>query len=82
VPSAGDENVGGFYVAMDDSIAMSCVERVCDLDTQVQQLIKLRQIAFNAMLEGLALEQFHGNKMFPLGLVNLIDGADVRMIER
>ena len=67
---------------MHDAVAVSCVQRVCNLDTQVQQLIKLRRIAFNAMLEGLTLEQFHGNEMFPLGLINLVDGADVRMIKR
>ena len=36
----------------------------------------------DALLEGLAFEQFHRDEGLAFGLVDIVDGADVRMIER
>src|SRR5437879_5759926 len=37
--------------------------------------------ASNSLAERLPLQQFHGNKGSPIGLVNLVDRADIRMIQ-
>ena len=34
------------------------------------------------MLKRLTLEQFHGDERAPMEFTNVIDGADIRMIQR
>jgi hypothetical protein len=36
----------------------------------------------HARRQGLAFEQFHGDKGLPIVLINLVDGANVFVIER
>ena len=40
------------------------------------------RLSANAVLEGLALEQFHGDKRAAFEFSNIVNGADVGMIER
>ena len=38
--------------------------------------------ALDAMLQGLAVEELHGDEGLAVGLTDIVDGADIGMIER
>jgi hypothetical protein len=78
----GDEKVGRLDVAMDDPLGMGRVEGVGNLDGCIQHLFALHRFSGNQVLEGLALEQFHGDEGLAVVLVDLVNRADIRMVER
>ena len=61
---------------------MCRVERIGDLDAQIEHRLDLQRLAGNPVPERLPLQQFHGDEGSPIGLVNLVDRADVRVIQR
>ena len=66
---------------MDDVLGMGGVEGVGDLRGERNELVELNGAAVDAMLEGLALEQLHGDEGATVVLVNIVNGADVRVIQ-
>src|SRR5713101_6336180 len=60
---------------------MGSVQSIGDLDSQIEHRLDLQRLATDPAPEGLPLQQFHGDEGSSLGLVNLVDGADVRMIQ-
>ena len=64
------------------AFGVSGIERIRRLDANVEQFIEGESAGGDPMLQGLALEKFHGNEGFAAGIVNFIDRADVRMIQR
>src|SRR6266849_893586 len=60
---------------------MGSVQGIGDLDSQIEHRLDLQRLATDPAPEGLPLQQFHGDEGSSLGLVNLVDGADVRMIQ-
>ena len=82
VAAAGDENVGGFDVAMDDGGGVSGVESVGDLNADVEELIEFEGTTADQVLECLAVEKFHGDEGAAFVFTDVVDGADVWMIER
>ena len=61
---------------------MGGVERIGDLDAQIEHRLDLQRLASDAVPERLTLQQFHGDEALPVGLVNLVDGADARVVQR
>jgi hypothetical protein len=59
-----------------------CVQCIGDLDAKFQDVPQLHGTLFNLVLEGLSLQEFHGNKDLPLVLANLINSANIGMVER
>ena len=66
---------------MDNSGFMRGFERICDLDGDLQNLKPWQRFAGDHVLEGGPLQQFHHDEGLSLELVNLVDSADVGMIE-
>jgi hypothetical protein len=60
---------------------MCGIERVGDLNAQIEYSFDLQRFAIDAMPERLPLQQFHGDEGSPIGLVNLVDRADVRVVQ-
>src|SRR6266852_2956574 len=60
---------------------MGSVQSIGDLDSQIEHRLDFQRLATDLAPEGLPLQQFHGDEGSSLGLVNLVDGADVRMIQ-
>jgi hypothetical protein len=81
VSALGDENVCGLDVAMDNALAVRCVERVGDFDCQGKQNLGFQGTSGDAMLQGQAVEEFHGDERMSLVLADVMNGADIRMIE-
>jgi len=71
---------------------VSRIERLGDLNGQVEQLIGRERCAGrsgsrtrpsrNPVFQRLALQQFHGDERLAVVLANVVEGADVGMIER
>ena len=51
VPALGDKNVGRLDVAMDDAFRVRRIERVGNLNPQLQHLLERQRLAGNAVLQ-------------------------------
>src|ERR1017187_849204 len=60
---------------------MRSVQRVGNLNRQANQNFRLNWFSVNAMLQRHAVQKFHDHEGLPVLLVNLIDGADVGMVQ-
>src|SRR5690348_17509729 len=70
---------------MNDAARVRRVERVGDFDAPVEKQIERNGIARDAMLERRAFEKLHGDvrlSNFTRSFADLVDGANVGMIER
>ena len=76
------ENVRRLDVPMDDPLRVRGLERVGDLDGEVKQFVRLERLARNAMLQGLSLQQLHRDEGLAFVLVDVVNRADVGMVER
>jgi hypothetical protein len=82
IATFGDENVGGLDVAVDDALGMSGIESVGDLDRVSEELIELDRAADDDVLEGGAIEKLHGDESFAGVFADVVNGADIRVVER
>jgi len=80
VASFGHEYVGGFDVAMNDAPGVSGVERVRDLDANLQNTIEFQRAVADQMLERRTVEKLHGDKGAAVLVVDFIDSADIWMV--
>jgi hypothetical protein len=81
VAAAGDEDVGRFYVAVNDAGGVGGVESVGDLNADIEKLIEIDGTIADQMLERLAVEEFHGDEGAAFGFADVVDGADVGVVE-
>src|SRR4051794_9265170 len=66
---------------MDNALRMSGLQRISDLDAQIEHRLDLQRLASDPVAQSLSLQQFHGDEGSPLELVGLVNGADVGMVE-
>ncbi len=81
VAARSDEDVGRLDVTVDDSAAVSGVERVGDLDRDVDRSIDIERLLLYDMSQRVALEQLHDDELPPGVLADVVHGADVRVVE-
>ena len=80
--AARDEDVGWLNVAVDDAFSMRRIECVGQLDGEGQNQTRFPSVAQPMRcLSVIALEKLHGDERFAVLVVNLVDGADIGMIE-
>jgi hypothetical protein len=77
-----DEDIRGLDVAVDDLARMRRVQRVCHLNRDVDEHVHRHRFSVDQVAERLAFEQLHGDELRALELVDLVDGADVRVVQR
>ena len=77
-----EENIGGLDVAMHDAFRMSSVESAGHLHRDVEQFVHRHRLAIDAMPQRLAFEQLHDDERTGVLLVNLMNGADVGIVQR
>jgi hypothetical protein len=78
----GDENIGGLYVAVNNSLGMSGIERVGDLDREREEQVRFHRTIADAVFQRHAVEKLHDDEGFPVVLADLVNRADVRVIQR
>ena len=81
MPTLGDENVGGFDVPMDDPRRMRRIERVGDLNGKRQEQIGFQWTSGDAVLQHYAIQILHGDEGLPIVLADVVDRADVGMVQ-
>src|SRR5271155_3664036 len=67
---------------MDYPQCVRSVERVGDFDSEAQHLVNRHGSVLDVMLQRLAFKKFHGDEVVAILLANVVDSADVRVIER
>jgi hypothetical protein len=61
---------------------MRRIEGVGDLDAQIEHSFNLQRLATDPVPERLPHQQFHGYEGSPIGLIDFVDRADVRVVKR
>jgi hypothetical protein len=82
VAPPADEHVRRFDVAMDDAVRVRRLDRVGDLGREVHDASLGQRPRLEQVLQRLPLEQFHHQEAASLVLAEVVDGADIGMIER
>ena len=81
-PVAGDHDVLGFDIAMDEVALMGVLERVGDLDGDLRRLGFLDALALlDAIVHGGTVDILHHEVVVLAGLADVVGGDDVWMIE-
>jgi hypothetical protein len=75
------EDVGGLEIAMHDAAAVKNVDRVEDFEADIDRFLERHWTAVKMRGERLTVEQLHRDEELPVGLPNLVELADVRMID-
>src|SRR5207248_10810672 len=79
--TGSDKNVGWFDVPMDDPLRMGGVERVRDLDAQIEHHLDLQWFSSDLVLEGFPFQVLHGDEGLSFIFPNVVNRADIRVIE-
>ena len=66
---------------MQDSLQVGCIERVRDLNREVEQRIHRQWPSTDLAFQSPSLKQFHGDERCSFVLANLVYRADVGMIQ-
>jgi hypothetical protein len=75
------KDVSGLDVAVDDALAVSGIERVGELDGDFEDTIQGERPALQDGGQALAFEQLHGDERRTAVLVDLMNRADIRVIQ-
>ena len=76
------KDVGRLQVAVHDAFAVRDIERIADLDADVDDLVERQRIASDLVVQALAFQQLHGDEVLAVAFLDGVDGADVGMVER
>jgi hypothetical protein len=77
----GDEDVGGLDVTVDDAALVGGVERIGDLDAVFHQGREFDRLSADLLIQRLAFEQLHGHELLAVVVADLVNGADVAMVQ-
>ena len=78
----GDKDISRLDVAVKDVFAVRGIERIGELDGQIKQLIHRQRLTADLLIKGHAFQKLHRNEVLAFELVNLINGADIGMVQR
>ena len=67
---------------MDDPLRVRRVQRIAHLNPEVQKCFGLERSGSDKLLERLALQQLHRHERLALELTNVVNRADVGVVER
>ncbi len=79
--SIRNKDIRRLDIAMHDALGMRRVQGVGDLDAQREDGFQLHRAGGDVMLERRTFQVLHGDESFAVLLANVVDGADVGMIE-
>ena len=71
----------GFQVPVDDPLPLCLVQRIGDLDGDLERLIERQRTFLQPLGERLALQVLHDQEVDPVLAADVVEGANVRVIE-
>ena len=77
-----DHQVGALDIAMNNALAVGRLEPLRGLAGDVERFVELQRAFLEFLLDGSAFEEGHRQEGLSVDLVDLVDGADIRVIER
>ena len=77
----GDKDVGRLDVAVDDALGMGGFQAIGNLDGQREHVFGVHRLSPDEVLEGDAVQKFHGDEGLVTVFADFVDGANVGMIE-
>ena len=77
----GEHHVPGLEVAMHDTVPVSAVESIGDLRSVAQHLVRWQRPLGDPIGQRLALEQLHHEVVGPVLLTDVVECADVGMVQ-
>ena len=66
---------------MHDSLDVGCVERICDLNAEVQNFFERERLALNATFQGLSIQELHRNEVLTVLFTDVVNRVNVRVVE-
>jgi hypothetical protein len=81
MPTFRHKDVCRLNVTVDNALSVGCIERVRDLYSEREQRLQLHRTVTDHVLQGLAIQILHGDERLALVLPNLVNGADVRVVQ-
>jgi hypothetical protein len=60
---------------------VSYVERVGNLDAEIEKFLERERLAVDMLAQCLAVDEFHGDEWLMILLTNVVDGADAGVVE-
>jgi len=82
VAARGDENIGGLDIAMQDALGVGGVERVSDVDADVQQAVEFQRRTVDQVFERGAFHELHNQECAAIFFADIVDSADIGVIQR
>ena len=82
VSAFGHEDVCRLDVAVDDAGGVSGIERVGDIDRLATAQSQSPEAFRDAVFQCQAIQKLHGDESLSMLVINLVDGADVGMVQR
>ena len=67
---------------MNDSAGVRRLERIGELDTDIQKLHDVERSAADALGKCLPFQQLHGDEMLAIVLIDCVHGTDAGMVQR
>jgi hypothetical protein len=67
---------------MNEPARVRRIERVRERNPVVDDLFDVERAALQAVLEGFALQPLHDEEAVPIGIADVVQGADVGMVQR
>ena len=80
--AVGDEEVRRLDVAVNDAAPVRGVERIGDLAREVEHAMAANRSVFDQLPDGAPFEPLHRDERLALVLAELVDRADVRVLQR
>src|SRR5206468_12668789 len=69
-------------IAMNNALGVSCIKPIGNLDRQWKQQFGFERTSCDAVLQRHAIKKFHGDKRLISVFADLVDSADVGMVQR
>lgn len=81
VAATRDKDIPRLDIAVNDALGVRCVEPFGNLHRKIEKFVEFEWFASDALPQRLSLEELHRKEIPAADLSNLVDGADIGMVQ-